>query len=53
MDLDIEEVLRQKADGKGFLKGVDEKILNRLLAYNEDDCKATMVLKQALEKLSP
>jgi hypothetical protein len=24
---------------------------NRLLVYNEDDCKANMVLKQALEKL--
>lgn len=36
-----------------FIETKDEKILNRLLAYNEDDCKATMVLKQALEKLSP
>ena len=34
-----------------FIKTGDENILYRLLAYNEDDCKATMVLKQALEKL--
>jgi predicted RecB family nuclease len=30
----------------------DQRILNRLLVYNEDDCKATMVLKEALEKLT-
>jgi uncharacterized protein len=36
-----------------FIETGDEKILHRLLAYNEDDCKATMVLKQALEKLFP
>jgi uncharacterized protein len=35
-----------------FIETGDEKILNRLLAYNEDDCKAMMVLKQALEKLT-
>ena len=34
-----------------FIETGDEKFLNRLLAYNEDDCKATMVLKEALEKL--
>lgn len=34
-----------------FIETSDQKILNRLLVYNEDDCKATMVLKEALEKL--
>ena len=34
-----------------FTKTGDEKIFARLLAYNEDDYKATMVLKEALEKL--
>lgn len=35
-----------------FLKTRDEKILQRILIYNEDDCKATMVLKDAIKKLS-
>ena len=30
----------------------DREILKRILLYNEDDCKATMVLKDALAKLS-
>ena len=34
-----------------FLETKDETILKRILEYNEDDCKATMVLKDALEKL--
>ncbi len=34
-----------------YLESKDESILKRLLEYNEDDCKATMVLKDALEKL--
>ena len=28
----------------------DEQMLRRLLVYNKDDCQATMVLKEALEK---
>ncbi len=35
-----------------FIETGDEKILNRLLTYNEDDCKATMVLKEGIEGLS-
>ena len=35
-----------------YLETKDEKILNRILLYNEDDCKATMVLKDAIYKLS-
>lgn len=35
-----------------FLKTKDEKILNRILLYNEDDCKATMIMKDAIEKLN-
>lgn len=34
-----------------YLESKDDAILKRLLEYNEDDCKATMVLKDALEKL--
>ncbi len=34
-----------------FLETRDEKILQRILIYNEDDCKATMVLKDAISKL--
>ncbi|MFC1749652.1 TM0106 family RecB-like putative nuclease [Pseudomonadota bacterium] len=34
-----------------YLEKKDPKILERILLYNEDDCKATMVLKDALEKL--
>ena len=35
-----------------YLETKDDKILNRILLYNEDDCKATMVLKDAINKLS-
>ncbi|MCX6262823.1 MAG: TM0106 family RecB-like putative nuclease, partial [Bacteroidia bacterium] len=34
-----------------YLKNSDEQILNRILEYNEDDCKATMVLKDKLTSL--
>lgn len=34
-----------------YLETKDESILKRILEYNEDDCKATMVLKDGLEKL--
>jgi len=34
-----------------YLESKDEKIMKRILEYNEDDCKATMVLKDGLEKL--
>jgi predicted RecB family nuclease len=34
-----------------YLETKDESILKRILEYNEDDCKATMVLKDKLEKL--
>ena len=30
----------------------DESILNRILEYNEDDCKASMVIKEKLEQMS-
>jgi len=30
----------------------DESILQRILEYNEDDCKASMVIKEQLEKMS-
>ncbi|MFA5770842.1 MAG: TM0106 family RecB-like putative nuclease, partial [Patescibacteria group bacterium] len=33
-----------------YLKQKDEKIMDRILKYNEDDCKATMVLKDFLAK---
>lgn len=35
-----------------YLQKNDPKILERILLYNEDDCKATMVVKDAVEKLS-
>ena len=35
-----------------FLKTGDEAILQRILKYNEDDCRATMVLKDKLQELS-
>lgn len=35
-----------------YLKTKDEKILTRILEYNEDDCKATMVLKDGLVELN-
>ena len=34
-----------------YLETGDEEILKRILEYNEDDCKATMVMKDGLEKL--
>jgi len=34
-----------------FVESKDEKILKRILEYNEDDCIATMVLKDGIEKL--
>jgi hypothetical protein len=34
------------------LETKDESILKRILEYNEDDCKATMALKDELEKMS-
>lgn len=34
-----------------YLKTSDEKILNRIIEYNEDDCKATMALKDKLTSL--
>ncbi|MDP2684803.1 MAG: TM0106 family RecB-like putative nuclease [bacterium] len=34
-----------------YMEKKDEKIMQRILEYNEDDCKATMVLKDGLEKL--
>jgi predicted RecB family nuclease len=35
-----------------FIKTGDENMLKRLLIYNEDDCKATMVLKEGIEALA-
>jgi len=35
-----------------YLKKKDKKILDRILKYNEDDCKATMVLKDAIQSIS-
>ena len=34
-----------------FLKTRDSNILNRILEYNEDDCRATLVIKDFIEKL--
>ena len=34
-----------------YLDKKDPEMLKRILEYNEDDCRATMVLKDALEKL--
>ncbi len=34
-----------------YLETKDESILIRIVEYNEDDCKATMVLKDKMEKL--
>ncbi len=34
-----------------YLEKNDPQILQRILEYNEDDCKATMVLKDGIEKL--
>ncbi len=35
-----------------YIEKKDDKILERILIYNKDDCKATMVLKDALQKMS-
>ncbi len=35
-----------------FIKTKDQEILKRILLYNEDDCKATMVLKDKIQELS-
>ncbi|MFC1656290.1 TM0106 family RecB-like putative nuclease [Patescibacteria group bacterium] len=35
-----------------YIETKDQKDLERILIYNEDDCKATMVLKDALVELS-
>ena len=35
-----------------YLEKKDEKILKRILEYNEDDCKATLMLKDKLESFS-
>ncbi|MDD3940216.1 MAG: TM0106 family RecB-like putative nuclease [Candidatus Pacebacteria bacterium] len=35
-----------------YLKKKDKNILKRILEYNEDDCIATMVLKDGIEKLN-
>lgn len=35
-----------------YLESKDKKILQRIIDYNEDDCKATMTIKRALEQLS-
>lgn len=34
-----------------YIEKKDELIMKRILEYNEDDCKATMILKDGLEKL--
>ena len=35
-----------------YLEGEDPAVFQRIIEYNEDDCRATMVLKDALKKLS-
>lgn len=35
-----------------YIQTKDGSILDRILLYNEDDCKATMVLKDAIQKLA-
>lgn len=35
-----------------YLETKDESILKRILEYNEDDCKATMVVKDAIQNLN-
>lgn len=35
-----------------YLETGDRKILDRILLYNEDDCKATMILKDKISELS-
>jgi predicted RecB family nuclease len=34
-----------------YIETKDEETLKRILKYNEDDCKATMVMKDGLEKI--
>jgi predicted RecB family nuclease len=34
-----------------YLVKKDDRLIQRILEYNEDDCKATMVLKDAMEKI--
>jgi uncharacterized protein len=34
-----------------YIETKNENVLKRILLYNEDDCKATMVLKDGIEKL--
>ena len=34
-----------------YIKKKDDETLKRILEYNEDDCKATMVVKDGIEKL--
>jgi predicted RecB family nuclease len=34
-----------------YLRTNDKKILNRILIYNEDDCRATLVVKDGIERL--
>lgn len=36
-----------------YLKSGDKKILNKILKYNEDDCRATMVVKEWLSGVKP
>jgi predicted RecB family nuclease len=35
-----------------YLESRDEKQLERILLYNEDDCRATMILKDGIEKIA-
>jgi predicted RecB family nuclease len=35
-----------------YINKKDKKILERILIYNEDDCKATMILKDKIQELS-
>jgi len=35
-----------------YIESGEEKILERILLYNEDDCKATMILKDGIQKLN-
>ena len=35
-----------------YLETKDQKDLQRILDYNEDDCKATMVIKDAIDKMA-
>ncbi len=34
-----------------YLDKKDDSLMQRILEYNEDDCKATMILKNAIEKI--